>query len=61
MTDTNGATTVFTYNLNNQLTNIDYPDGTADVAFTFDGAGQRPVMTDGLGANTWTYDQMGRP
>ena len=59
--DANGKVTTYTYDLNNQLTAIDYPAGTADVAFTFDGAGHRTVMIDGLGVTTWTYDLLGHP
>jgi YD repeat-containing protein len=33
-----------------RLTTIDYPAGTGDVAFSYDAAGNRTVMTDSL----WT-------
>jgi CSLREA domain-containing protein len=61
MTDALARNTVSTYDLLNRLTKIDYPAPDADVLFTYDGAGQRTVMTDSVGTTTWNYDLVGRP
>ena len=59
--DANGKVTSYSYDLLGQPTAIDYPAGTSDVSFTYNGAGERTQMTDGLGTTSWIYDQMGRP
>jgi len=59
-TDANGNMIRFTYDAGGQLTLIDYPDPEADVTFTYNVAGQRTGMTDGLGTTTWTYGTNGR-
>jgi RHS repeat-associated protein/CSLREA domain-containing protein len=61
LTDANGQVITFTYDLLNRLTGIDYPAPDADVTFTYDSAGQRTAMTDGLDVTTWGYDGVGRP
>ena len=59
-TDGNSAVTGFGYDDGGNLLNIDYPEGEADVSFTYDASGQRETMTDGLGTTTWHYDTQGR-
>ncbi len=59
-TDGNGAVTGFGYDDGGNLLRIDYPEGEADVSFTYDASGQRRTMTDGLGTTTWHYDTQGR-
>ena len=44
-----------------RVTGIDYPAGTADVAFTYDALGNRSTMTDGTGVTSWTLDALNRP
>lgn len=51
----------YSYDALNRLTAIDYPAPDADTAFSYDAAGQRTAMQDGLGTTTWTYDNAGRP
>ncbi|MCC6179564.1 MAG: RHS repeat protein [Chloroflexi bacterium] len=56
-----GRTTSFGYDALNRLTGIDYADpGTPDVAYTYDLHGNRLGMTDGTGATSYEYDQLGR-
>ncbi|MBI9050026.1 MAG: hypothetical protein JEZ00_11440, partial [Anaerolineaceae bacterium] len=59
-TDGNGVVTGFVYDDGGNLLTIDYPDGEADVSFTYNNAGQRVTMTDGIGTTTWTYDERSR-
>jgi RHS repeat-associated protein len=54
MTDANGATTTYTYDGANRLTDITYPDST--VHFTYDNGGRRTSMTDSSGTTTWNYN-----
>lgn len=61
LTDANGQTTNYIYDGVNRLTTIDYPAPDAEVIFTYDAAGNRTQMVDGVGATTWTYDQLSRP
>ena len=61
MLDANGQVSNYSYDLLDRPTAIDYPAGTADVAFAYDALSQRTVMTDGTGTTTWTYDALGRP
>jgi RHS repeat-associated protein len=61
MTDALARATVTTYDLFNRPTKIDYPSPDPDVLFTYDGAGQRTVMTDSVGTTTWNYDLLSRP
>jgi RHS repeat-associated protein len=61
MTDATGRTTYYGYDQDNQLTWIQYSDGkTPDVAYSFNGVGQRTSMTDGTGTTSYTYDGDGR-
>jgi len=65
VTDARGATMLFSYNKRHQVTNIAYsaPMGvaaTAPVHFTYDAAGNRTGMTDGMGSVTYQYDQLSR-
>lgn len=41
------------------LTALDYPGTGADVAYTYDAAGQRSSMTDGTGTTTYSYTSTG--
>jgi RHS repeat-associated protein len=59
-TDAKGQVIQYTYDAVGQLTHIDYPGSEADVSFTYNLMGQRIGMTDGLGATTWTYDNLNR-
>jgi YD repeat-containing protein len=69
VTDARGAKTVFGYNNPRHLvTGISYDlsnlvpgqsvAATANVSFTYDSAGNRRTMTDGLGSVTYTYDNL---
>jgi CSLREA domain-containing protein len=60
-TDAKNQTINYTYDAAGQLTSIDYPGTEPDVSFTYDATGQRNGMTDGLGATSWTYDELNRP
>ena len=59
--DANGKTTTYTYDALKRQTLIDYPAPDADVTFSYDAAGRRVNMTDGLGTTTWEYDALDRP
>ncbi|MBK9008597.1 MAG: DNRLRE domain-containing protein [Anaerolineae bacterium] len=59
-TDAKDQTIGYTYDDAGQLIIIDYPGTEPDVTFTYDLNGQRIGMTDGLGATTWTYDNLNR-
>jgi uncharacterized repeat protein (TIGR01451 family) len=59
-TDGNNQTTTFTYDEVGRLLTINYPEPDPDVSFTYDDAGQRTQMSDGLGTTTWSYDDLGR-
>ncbi len=61
MTDAKGQTVSFTYDGVGRLTLIDYPAGTADVAFTYDALGNQVGMADGTGTTSWAYDLIARP
>jgi RHS repeat-associated protein len=61
LTDANGAVTTYEYDGARRLTLIDYPAGTADVTFTYDAAGNRKEMVDGVGTTAWNYDDVNRP
>ena len=65
ITDARGATTTFSYNNRGLVTGITYgvPAGVAatpNVIFTYDAAGNRKTMTDGLGSMSYSYDQLSR-
>jgi YD repeat-containing protein len=67
ITDARGATQNFSYNNRHLPTNISYtvPSGSgivvpATTSFTYDAAGNRTLMTDGLGTVNYYYDQMSR-
>lgn len=59
--DANNILTTYAFDAANQLTDIDYPGTSEDVSFTYDAAGRRASMTDGLGTTTWAYDDLNRP
>jgi YD repeat-containing protein len=66
VTDARGASTTYTYNNGRHLVSgITYniPAGitpSANVTFTYDAAGNRKSMEDGLGTQTYTYDSLSR-
>jgi RHS repeat-associated protein len=51
-----GVTNTYAYDALGQLTGIDYPDGTPDVAFTYDRLGRQTAVTDGTGTRGFAYD-----
>ena len=59
--DANGATTTYSYDALGRQTGIDYPTPDSDVSFTYDAAGNRHTMVDGVGTTTWTHDALNRP
>jgi RHS repeat-associated protein len=59
--DPAGRTTTYIYNPSEQLTNVDYSDGTTpDVTYGYDADGQETSMADGTGDSTYSYDSLGR-
>ncbi len=61
VTDPAKRTTTYTYDPANRLTEIGYSDGkTHGVKYEYDAGGDRTKMTDGSGASTYKYDQLGR-
>jgi RHS repeat-associated protein len=63
MTDARGASTTFAYNGRHLVTGITYgvPSGvaaTANVSFTYDSAGNRTLMNDGLGSVSYAYNTL---
>ncbi len=66
MTDARGASATYTYNNGRRLvTKIEYsaPTGvtaTATAEFAYDAAGNRTSMDDGMGSQTYTYNQLSR-
>jgi RHS repeat-associated protein len=59
-TDAKNQTIQYTYDAAGQLIGIDYPGTEPDVTFSYTLTGQRIGMTDGLGATSWTYDELNR-
>ena len=65
VTDSRGATTTFGYDVRHQVKTITYgaPAGvtnSATVSFEYDPAGNRTLMSDGLGSTTYSYDRISR-
>jgi RHS repeat-associated protein len=61
LVDAKGQTTAYTYDAANQLTGINYSDGTTPaVSDTYDADGQRIRMTDGTGTTTYVFDSLHR-
>src|SRR6185369_11139133 len=63
ITDARGASQTFDYNDRHQATSIIYAGvspGTAMVTFEYDGAGNRTLMNDGFGSQTYLYDDLSR-
>lgn len=66
VTDARGASATYVYNNSRHLVNeIQYsaPQGitpTSDVTFSYDAAGNRTSMSDGLGSTGYTYDGLSR-
>jgi YD repeat-containing protein len=61
MVDGNELQVNYVYDALNQLTKVDYPGTDQDVQFTYDSAGERTALTDGVGSTTWTYNSLGLP
>jgi RHS repeat-associated protein len=55
-----GRVTTFGYDPDGELTSIDYPEGTADVSYVYDLAGNVTSMSDGLGVTSYSYDVLGQ-
>ena len=51
-----GVVTTYSYDLQGQLTNISYSDGTPGVTFNYNRLGQQKTITDGQGTRTFTYN-----
>jgi len=61
LTDVMGRVTTHIFDAANQLTGIDYSDGSApNVAYTYTPDGQRSTMADGTGTTSYTYDTLDR-
>jgi YD repeat-containing protein len=60
MTDGNGAVTQYTYDDLNRLTVTAYLSDTETVTHTYDAAGNRLMMEDGLGTTRYLYDDFYR-
>lgn len=65
ITDARSATTTLSYNNRGLVTGINYGvtgavAATPNVTFTYDAAGNRKTMTDGLGSTNYSYDQLSR-
>jgi len=59
-TDAEGFDTFFTFDAADRLTAVDYPAADPDAGFTYDAAGNRLEMIDGVGTTSWTYDPLNR-
>ena len=55
-----GRATSYSYNADQWQTGIDYPNGTSDVTYSYDPAGNLLSMVDGLGTTTYAYDVLNR-
>ncbi|HYX29184.1 MAG TPA: RHS repeat-associated core domain-containing protein [Pyrinomonadaceae bacterium] len=69
VTDARLVTTTYAYNNRHQITALSYnvtadPTGqtqaTAGVSFTYDAAGNRTSMTDGMGSGTYNFNNLGQ-
>ncbi len=66
ITDARGASQTFSYNARHLKTSITYASGgsgasaSAQVSFSYDAAGNRSTMTDGLGSKTYHYNELSR-
>ncbi|WP_281506274.1 RHS repeat-associated core domain-containing protein [Amycolatopsis sp. FBCC-B4732] len=58
--DGRGLRTTYAYDRGDRVKTIQYSDGTPDVAFTYDGAGNVLTRTDSSGTTTFTYDAQNR-
>jgi RHS repeat-associated protein len=58
--DGRGLRTIYAYDRADRIKTIQYSDGTPDVAFTYDGAGNVLTRTDASGTTTYTYDAQNR-
>ncbi|WP_410626763.1 RHS repeat-associated core domain-containing protein [Amycolatopsis sp. cmx-8-4] len=58
--DGRGLRTIYAYDRADRVKTIQYSDGTPDVAFTYDGAGNVLTRTDTSGTTTFTYDAQNR-
>jgi RHS repeat-associated protein len=60
-TDFNGTAVAFAYDSARRLKGVDYPDGTPDVGYRYDKAGNRTTMLEGGQPRAaYTYDELGR-
>jgi RHS repeat-associated protein len=55
------GTTSFTYDVLNRPTSKAFSDATSPIIWTYDSAGRRATMTDGVGITGYTYDDANRP
>ena len=65
VTDARGATATYSYNGRHLVTGISYTaplgvEATSPVSYSYDEAGNRTGMTDGLGAASYSYDRLSR-
>jgi RHS repeat-associated protein len=58
--DGRGLRTIYAYDRADRIKTIQYSDGTPDVAFAYDGAGNVLTRTDASGTTTYTYDAQNR-
>ncbi|SEF20674.1 RHS repeat-associated core domain-containing protein [Amycolatopsis pretoriensis] len=58
--DGRGLRTIYAYDRADRIKTIQYSDGTPDVAFTYDGAGNVLTRTDTSGTTTLAYDAQNR-
>lgn len=65
--DARGNRVTYAYDELNRITTIDHPDGTPDVAYTYDdpavanGMGRLARINDGVSQTAFSYDEVGRP
>jgi YD repeat-containing protein len=59
-TDPKSQVTTLSYNNRGDVSSIDYPAGTPDVALTYDDVRRRTQMVDGTGTTTYNYDAVNR-
>jgi RHS repeat-associated protein len=59
-TDLGGRVTRYEYDIDQRLTKVDFPAGTADATYTYDASSNVTAITDGLGGTTYGYDVLNR-
>jgi RHS repeat-associated protein len=55
LTASTSERTAYTYDVNGNLTFIDYPSGTTDITFTYDPLNRATNMVDAVGTTRWAY------